>query len=96
MLRIYGFLIAIVILGIQSFLSRRNNVYWGAILPVMYLVTFTYLRFSETFFVKNTSSFLFGVFGGLVVLLGAWANGRESLKKKRKKELEKMKLHDIK
>lgn len=89
MLNIYSFLITIIILVIQSFLSRRNNVYWGAILPIVYVVTLIYLWFFKTFS-------LLTAFVGLVALLGIWADGRASLKKKRKKELEKMKLHDFK
>ncbi|MMZ59629.1 hypothetical protein D1872_216790 [compost metagenome] len=76
---LYSFLITIVILVIQFFLSRRNNVYLGAILPVVYLVTFIYLWFSETLFIKST---LLAAFAGLAALLGIWINGRESLKKK--------------
>ncbi|MCP1358334.1 hypothetical protein [Aneurinibacillus migulanus] len=79
---LYSFLITVVILVVESFLSRRNNVYLGAILPVVYLVTLIYLWFSETFFVKSTFSFLLAAFAGLVALLGIWINGRESLKKK--------------
>ncbi|GED12316.1 hypothetical protein [Aneurinibacillus aneurinilyticus] len=76
---LYSFLITIVILVIQFFLSRRNNVYLGAILPVVYLVTLIYLWFSETLFIKST---LLAAFAGLAALLGIWINGRESLKKK--------------
>ncbi len=76
---LYSFLITIVILVIQFFLSRRNNVYLGAILPVVYLVTLIYLWFSETLFIKST---LLAAFAGLAALLGSWINGRESLKKK--------------
>ncbi|MEH7461896.1 hypothetical protein V7166_07350 [Bacillus thuringiensis] len=97
MFRLYGFLIALILVGLQYFLSRRENVYFGMALPVLYVVTLLYLWISEIFFVKgNTISFIFVILGGLVILLGIWVKGRESLKDKRKKELEKMKTQDIK
>ncbi|GAB0168276.1 hypothetical protein LSPCS325_17130 [Lysinibacillus sp. CTST325] len=91
---IIAILIAIVIIGIQSFLSRRTNVYWGAIVPILYLV-FIFGWWSIRVDNVNTSSLIKAAVGGSVFLLGTWAKGRESLKNKRKKELEKMKLHDI-
>ncbi|MEY9979148.1 hypothetical protein [Lysinibacillus sp. RC79] len=87
-------LVAIVILGVQFILSRRTKVYWGAIVPVLYLVFifgWWYNRMDNI----NTYTLIKVAVVGPVVLLGMWARGRESLKNKRKKELEKMKLHDI-
>lgn len=96
MFNLTGYLIAIVIMGVQYFLSRRNNVYWGALIPAVYLIVFVYGRLSDTFFTKGTTAtFLFATCGGLIILLGIWANGREFLKKKREKELLKMKSQDI-
>ncbi|RAL24587.1 hypothetical protein [Thermoflavimicrobium daqui] len=94
MFRIYAFLIAIVILGVQYFLSRRDNAYWGAILPILYLMTMGYLWFFGTLS-GSTIDLVIAIFAGLIALLGAWASGRESMKKKRKRELEKMKSYDI-
>ncbi|MFJ3386974.1 hypothetical protein [Lysinibacillus sp. NPDC086135] len=87
-------LIAIVIIGVQSFLSRRANVYFGAIVPILYLVFIFGWWIIRTGNV-NTSSLIKVAVAGTLFLLGTWAKGRESLKNKRKKELEKMKLHDI-
>lgn len=89
-----AFLIAILIIGVQAFLSRRANVYWGAIVPILYLVCIFgwWITREEN---VNTSSLIKVAVAGTVFLLGTWAKGRESLKNKRKKELEKMKLHDI-
>lgn len=94
MFQFYGWLIAIAVLGIQIFLSRRSNVYWGAILPVLYLVFICFWLY-ERIGTDSTFSLVLAAVGGLAVLLGIWNNGREALKKKRKKELEKMELHDI-
>ncbi|MDM5291894.1 hypothetical protein QUF81_01140 [Peribacillus simplex] len=93
--QVYKWLIFIGIMGVQFFLSRRNNAYWGAILPVLYLV-FIFGWLSNRMVNGNTFSLIIVAIGGLAILLGEWSNGRESLKKKRKKELEKMKTLDIK
>lgn len=94
MFQVYGWLIAIGVLVVQFFLSRRTNVYWGAILPVLYVV-FIIIWLPERFGKEIKFSVILAAVGGLVFLLGMWLNGREYLKKKRKKELEKMELHDI-
>lgn len=95
--KVYAWLIALVILGCQFYLSRRRNVWWGAILPIAYFLVFVYSWFSETFFTRgnNTASFVLALLGGLAFLLLGWINGRESVKRKEKKELEKMKLRDF-
>ncbi|WP_279389166.1 hypothetical protein [Scopulibacillus darangshiensis] len=38
---------------------------------------------------------LLALLAGSAILLGEWDKGRKSLKKKRKKELEKIELHDL-
>jgi hypothetical protein len=60
----------------------------------MYVIFVAYLWIVETH-LANVGNILVLV-GGLALLLSVWNNGRESIKKKRKKELEKMKLRDIK
>ena len=94
MLEVYGWLIAIVIIGLQFYLSRRINVYWGAILPGLYLV-FIVSWFLKKFGEVDTLSLILAAVGGLAFLLSIWINGRESLKKKRKKELEKIHIQNI-
>ncbi|WP_163100718.1 hypothetical protein [Peribacillus alkalitolerans] len=94
MLEVYGWLIAIVIIGIQFYLSSRTNVYWGAILPGLYLV-FIVSWFLKKFGEVDTLSLILAAIGGLAFLLSIWINGRESLKKKRKKELEKIDIQNI-
>lgn len=94
MSEIYGWAIAILVIGVQFYLSRREKVYWGAILPVFYMV------FIAGWFIKKygeveTLSLILAAVGGLAFLLSVWVNGRDSLKKKRKKEMEKIELHDI-
>lgn len=94
MSEVYGWAIAILVIGVQFYLSRKENAYWGAILPVLYLV------FIVGWFIKKlgeveTLSLILAAVGGLAFLLSVWINGRDSLKKKRKKEMEKIELNDI-
>ena len=91
---VYKWLLAIIILGSQFILSRRNNVYWGAILPALYLL-FIFGWLANRMVNGNTFTLIIVAVGGLSILSGIWISGRESLKNKRKKELEKMKLQDI-
>ncbi|MDM5296342.1 hypothetical protein QUF81_24980 [Peribacillus simplex] len=86
---LYGLLISFGIIGIQQFLSRRNNAFWGAILPV------SYIGFLIWFFLKVSDEFEMLFIIGLTILLGIWSEGRIYLKKKRKKELEKITLQDL-
>ncbi|UIJ69960.1 hypothetical protein LW858_32050 (plasmid) [Bacillus cereus] len=97
MFRLYGFLIAILLIGLQYFLSRRENVYWGLCLPILYVITLLYLGVTEVLTVKgNTLIFIIIILGGLAILLGIWIKGREDLKNKQKKELDRMKTKDMK
>jgi len=97
MFKVYAWLIALVILGCQYYLLRRRNVWWGAVLPAAYFLVFIYGWVSETYFTReNSTSFILALLGGLAFLLSGWINGRESVKRKEKKELDKMKLKDIK
>ena len=88
-------LFGLVILGSQYFLSRRNNTYWGAILPVIYFAFFSYASLSGLLKGGNGFSKFLIVFGGTSFLLSIWVNGRQAVKDKRKKELEKMELYDM-
>lgn len=88
-------LLAILILATQHFLSTRNSVWWGAIMPTGYIAFMVYLKLSG---LANEldRDFWFIAFIGTAILLSTWTSGRESLAKKRKKELEKMQSHDLK
>lgn len=88
-------LLAILILAIQHFLSMRNNVWWGAIMPTVYIVLMFYLKLSGKAN-ELERDFWFIAILGTVILLSTWTSGRQSLIKKRKKELEKMKSRDLK
>lgn len=82
----------VFILGFQYFLSSRNNVYWGGIIPVMFVIAMAY--FVITGKSEMLSSMLItGV--GLLFLAAEWRGGRKELQKRRIKELNKMRTQDI-
>ncbi|WP_377890342.1 hypothetical protein [Alkalihalobacillus sp. R86527] len=91
---ILGWTIAILIILGQFYLSRRANAYWGIIIPIAYVIYFgwTFINTSEK---VNSFSEVLAVVVGLVFLFSIWINGRESVKSKRKKELDKIELHNI-
>lgn len=89
-------LIAFSIIGIQYYLSTRRMAFWGALLPGAYLLFLVYFKFSETFDSSDDKNYWFMALFGMAVLLSGWISGRDSLEKKRKKELEKMQSHDMK
>lgn len=77
----------------QYFFSTRNNVYWGAIIPVLFVTWLTWRLF--TTHIESILAYVLILLVGLAFLTGQWYSGRESLHKQRKKELNKMKTHDI-
>lgn len=90
----YRLLIIIIIFAAQHFLSTRNNLYWGLLLPVLYIVTLIYMQISGAIEWPIIKLILLAIVGELF-LIGYWISGRKSLSKKRKNELEKMKAYDI-
>lgn len=86
--------IGLIVFGIQKFLSSRKQVWLGSIIPVLYLVgvIIFFIKTNTSFFSKDIIPFtLF-----FTIMLGAWISGYESHKRKEKKELNKMKSHDLK
>ena len=86
-------LIMIAVLILQFIVSRMPAGFLGGILPVGYSV------FIVSLFIKTDSGLNFSFFatliGGLAILLGIWNNGRVSVNDKRRKELDKIRLHDM-
>ena len=89
---IYDVLIIVVLLGVQYFLASRKNIYWGALLPIGFLIWRTYL-------LVTTNDSILGqvilIVVGLAFLSGQWISGRKSVKEKQKKELRKIQVRDI-
>lgn len=88
-----AWLIASVILWLQHYLSRRKSMYWGALLPVAY-VAFLIVLYARGIHGGIITLVLPAIIGMLILLVN-WSLGRDALKKKRKKELEKIQLNDL-
>lgn len=84
---------ALLILILQYFLSTRNQVFWGAILPSIYILLLVYLKIYGVFDNHTTEFWLFSILG-IGSLLGIWATGRKNLKRKRRKELSQIRFQD--
>ncbi|WP_243550584.1 hypothetical protein [Priestia megaterium] len=81
------------VFGVHYFLSSRANVYLGAIFPLAYLIFCGWIFTTSQ--VNHLIITVLLMLLGLALFIGEWAIGRENFKKKRKKELEKMKISDI-
>ncbi|MFD2683257.1 hypothetical protein [Bacillus seohaeanensis] len=92
--QVYGWSIAIVVLTIQFIFARRKRAFWGAILPVLYLIFMVYWIPARNDDLSTVRLILVAI-GGLAILCSIWINGREHLKKKRQKELEKIELKNL-
>jgi hypothetical protein len=89
----YGVFIGAGVLALQFFFSTRNNIYWGAILPVAYIVFLTWQFVTNH--IENTMGFILYVLLGTLFLGAEWNGGKKYLQEKRKKELDKMKTYDM-
>jgi hypothetical protein len=89
-------ILAIAILVTQHFLSRREQPYWGAILPISYIGFLVYGDMTGLIDFSDNRRLLYfiGVIGTLI-LLQIWISGRKELSNKRKKELEKIEAHNL-
>ena len=90
---IYDVFIIAAFLGIQYFLSTRNNAYWGVVVPIIFASWLTwYFRAGG---IDKLLAYILILIIGLLFLFEQWNLGRKSLKKKREKELVKMQSHDL-
>ena len=80
----YRLLIIVLVLAVQHFLSTRNKLYWGIILPLLYLATLVFAQISEII-EWSILKLILMAFVGELFLLGSWINGRKDLSNKRKK-----------
>lgn len=87
------FVLVVVIFAVQCFLSTRNNILWGALIPLFFIGAMLWFYFENK--VDNNLGFLVIVLVGLALLIEEWNRGRRLLHKKRAKEMEKMKTQDI-
>jgi len=89
---IYDVLIIAGFLGVQYFLASRNSFYWGAILPIAFLIWRVFIIFTTD---GKILSHVLIMLLGLAFLIGQWTAGRKALKEKQKQELEKMATKDL-
>ncbi|PAQ16390.1 hypothetical protein CD798_02000 [Bacillaceae bacterium SAOS 7] len=89
------FMVVIGVLVVQHYLSRREQAYWGAVLPILYIAFLVYGKITNLFIgVSDKALLLIGVLG-VVFLLGYWLSGREYVSKKRKREMEKIEVQNL-
>ncbi|WP_244833760.1 hypothetical protein [Clostridium sp. BJN0001] len=85
-------LITLFVCGGQYFLSTRKSVLFGAILPVLFGIFLITMQIIDNDFIgKMTYQSVIG----FLVLISIWTEGREKVKRNKKKELEKMKAKDL-
>lgn len=85
--------IVIVLSAGQYFLSSRKSAVLGGVIPLL-VIPFTVWVIKIRSLPINFDT-LFPFIGLLIVLCSIWAEAREHLKKKQKRELEKIKAKDI-
>ncbi|RMB03845.1 hypothetical protein ATH33_0294 [Thermoactinomyces vulgaris] len=79
----YGVFIIAGVLAVQFFFSTRNKAYWGAILPVAYIVLLTWMLISNR--IESTIGYVLYLLPGLLFLIAEWNGGRKYFHEKRKK-----------
>lgn len=89
------FIAAVVIFTAQHYLSRREQAYWGAVLPILYIAFLIYGKITNLFIGISDKALLLAGVLGVVFLLGYWLSGREYISKKRKKEMEKIEVQNL-
>ncbi|RDW16166.1 hypothetical protein [Oceanobacillus chungangensis] len=91
---IVSILLIVATLALQYLLSSRNNVYLGAIVPILFVAGLTWMLITDR--IESILAYVLFLIVGLVFLLQQWSHGRNTLRKNRQRELDKMKTHDIK
>lgn len=89
----YDVLIIAGFLGIQYFLSTRNSVYWGAVIPVLLVSWLTWMLLTAR--IDSVLAYILILITGLIFLSMEWSEGRKALHRRRIKELAKMKSQDM-
>lgn len=90
---ITDFLIPVALLIVQFNLSKSHITWLGAIVPTLYSALMIYYFAIDKIDVSFVNVSVIVI--GLIMLLDIWAKGHQAFKVKVNKELEKMKLQDI-
>ncbi len=80
-------LLIILALAAQYFLSSRNSIYLGVIVPIIAICVLTWMLFTDR--IASPLAYILIVLVILVFLLEQWFNGRKTLLKHTQKELNK-------
>ena len=91
---LFRFLIILVIFAAQQYLSTRDKVYLGAVIPVLYFAALIYAQWSGLVEWSALKLVLYIIIGELF-LVGYWISGRKMAANKREKELARMKALDL-
>ncbi len=89
----YRVLFIAAVLAVQFFFSTRDKAYWGAILPVAYIVFLTWMLVTNR--IESLVAYILYLLLGMAFLFAEWSGGRKYLCEKRKKELDKIKTLDM-
>lgn len=65
----------------------------GAIIPVAYIVVLTWMLVTSR--IESAIAFILILILGILFLIAEWNGGRKYLREKRRKELDRMKTHDM-
>lgn len=90
-------ILVIAILVAQHFLSRREQPYWGAILPILYIAFLVYGEMTSLFkpVGEGDKGLIYIGILGTVILLLIWTDGRKVVSMKRQKEMEKLEVQNM-
>ena len=91
---LFRFLMVLVIFAAQQYLSTRDKVYLGAVIPVLYFAVLIYAQLTGLIEWSALKLVLYLMIGELF-LVGYWISGRKMAATKRKKELARMKAFDL-
>ena len=91
---LFAIIISVALLALENFLSKRKNFIFGLILPILIIIGFVlFMVFKAQPHELGRWLFRFGLL--FLITISVYFEGREALKAKRKKELEKMTIQDL-
>ncbi|MBM7578132.1 hypothetical protein [Jeotgalibacillus terrae] len=86
-------LLAAAILSLQYFFSYQRTVYFGAIIPALFIAVLTWMYANAH--IDSFLAYILIMAVVLLFLLEQWSRGRERLRGKRQHESDKMKTNGI-
>ena len=83
-----------VVLLIHYALSSQKNVYLGAVIPVIFVAAMAWRYLTVDTVSVKAQLMIIGI--GLFCLMAEWLHGREVFQKNQEKELERLRIKDLK